>query len=282
MNNFGAAESIAEMFGSIDNVCKSNDENGKIFSKILDRFHSKAAARSESMQEKTYRINKYHEYLEGFRALINDQMKVVEGAADQHGTDARLLKELKDSLMQYTLKQSVCEFYDMAEILSKRELEIYLYTYMHKMISEYSEVIGKEMFVDWKTYFFLGVNIKKQLELNEMLMPGGTTERLHSMDMQGQFAKTVFYQRKRLNLTQAKLSEISGVDRTMIAKIERVSQPVTFETAVKLLTALDMGIAFYPFGKENRFMEAESRAVEEGCSASIDLGGTECSDNLMP
>ena len=33
----------------------------------------------------------------------------------------------------------------------------------------------------------------------------------------------------------------------MIAKIEKVKQPTTLETAVKLLTSLNLGIAIYPF-----------------------------------
>ena len=42
------------------------------------------------------------------------------------------------------------------------------------------------------------------------------------------------------------LSERSGIDRTMIAKIEKVKQPTTLETAIKVLTSLNMGIALYP------------------------------------
>ena len=67
-------------------------------------------------------------------------------------------------------------------------------------------------------------------------------------DFQGQISKSIFYQRKKLNLTQEELSKISGVDRSMIAKIETVKQPPTLETAIKLLSALNMGIAICPLG----------------------------------
>lgn len=266
MNNFGAVSSIVEMFGAIDNVSKSNDENGKIFSRILDKFHSLFLTNDNGANEKKGRINKYREYLEGFQSLIDQQIEVIDsaesGKENEIHENTDVMREMKESLMQYTMKQYALEFYDMSEMLSKKELEIYIYTYIHKMINEYSNAIDREVFADWKTYFYLGINIKNQLAINEILFSGKTAERMlkerqepegvndfYIMDMQGQFARNVFYRRKKLHLTQAKLSEMSGVDRTMIAKIERVSQPVTFETAVKLLTALGMGIAFYPFGK---------------------------------
>ena len=62
---------------------------------------------------------------------------------------------------------------------------------------------------------------------------------------QGEFAKSILTKRKLLKLTQKELQEKSGIDHSMIAKIEKLQQTVTFETAIKLLTSLNMGICIY-------------------------------------
>ena len=56
----------------------------------------------------------------------------------------------------------------------------------------------------------------------------------------GDFSVVVRNQRLKKNWTQAELAEISHVDRSMIAKIERLTACPTLETALKLLIALDL------------------------------------------
>lgn len=72
----------------------------------------------------------------------------------------------------------------------------------------------------------------------------------YAADFQGQFSKNVYCQRKRLKLTQKQLQGRSGVDRTMIAKIEKIRQPATLETAIKLLSSLNLGVAIYPIAAD--------------------------------
>ena len=66
------------------------------------------------------------------------------------------------------------------------------------------------------------------------------------IDFQGKLSEVISNQRKKMKLTQKQLQEKSGVDRSMIAKIEKVQQPATLETAIRLLTSLNVGIALYP------------------------------------
>ena len=108
--------------------------------------------------------------------------------------------------------------------------------------------------------------MKKQKEFNQKLLSNYMLRRKNindikiladkssfcAADFQGQVSKSVFYQRKKMKLTQNDLSKISGVDRSMIAKIERLNQPTTLETAIKLLSALNVEIAICPMRGEEK------------------------------
>ena len=62
-------------------------------------------------------------------------------------------------------------------------------------------------------------------------------------------SKYIYTWRNQNNITQNELAKRSGVDRTMIAKIEKVQQPTTLDTAIKLLSSLDLGITIYPLSE---------------------------------
>lgn len=65
-------------------------------------------------------------------------------------------------------------------------------------------------------------------------------------DFQGDFALIVKERRKQRKWTQQQLASLSGVERTMIAKVENLQASTSLETAIKLLTPLDMGLVIYP------------------------------------
>lgn len=54
-----------------------------------------------------------------------------------------------------------------------------------------------------------------------------------------QLSKYVFTWRTKNNMTQNELAQKSGVDRTMIAKIEKLQQNASIETTAKLLSTMD-------------------------------------------
>lgn len=66
-------------------------------------------------------------------------------------------------------------------------------------------------------------------------------------DFQGDLALIVKEKRKQRKWTQQKLASVSGVERTMIAKVENLQASTSLETAIKLLTPLDLGLVIYPF-----------------------------------
>ena len=82
--------------------------------------------------------------------------------------------------------------------------------------------------------------------INDQLADLELTKEYYISQFQANLSKVVYYQRNKMNLTQKKLAELSHVDRTMIAKIEKVNQKTTMETAIKLLTTLNLGIMIYP------------------------------------
>lgn len=55
--------------------------------------------------------------------------------------------------------------------------------------------------------------------------------------------------RKEKELSQSKLSELSGVEQSVIARIENGTNP-QIETVLKLLNALDLTLKVVPIDKE--------------------------------
>lgn len=65
-------------------------------------------------------------------------------------------------------------------------------------------------------------------------------------DFQGDLALIVKNKRKQRKWTQQQLASVSSVERTMIAKVENLQASTSLETAIKLLTPLDLGLVIYP------------------------------------
>jgi transcriptional regulator with XRE-family HTH domain len=57
-----------------------------------------------------------------------------------------------------------------------------------------------------------------------------------------EFGKAVYMLRKSKNLTQEKLAEIAGFDRTYIGRIERGERNITLKNIEKLAKALNVSI----------------------------------------
>ena len=62
-------------------------------------------------------------------------------------------------------------------------------------------------------------------------------------------SKYIYSWRSQNNITQSELAQISGVDRTMIAKIEKLQQTASVDTTIKLLNATNASLLILPGGK---------------------------------
>lgn len=264
---------IVELFNTIDTVSKSNDENDTIMDKVKNRIFFYIGSyfdRQKERREKRAMIKRYKVYLLGFQELLSKQMSVLDSFSNKSDKDIRteLFISLRNELTNYSIEALKLEFSDMSEYLSSDIFNIYTYVRTHDLLDSYNKIFEKDISTkqekpilsDWKTYYYMAIDRRKQLRFNENLF-SNFISRTHTgldndffiergilctTDFTGRLSKNIFYQRKRLNLTQVQLAGRSGVDRTMIAKIEKVQQKPTLETAIKLLSALNLELAICP------------------------------------
>ena len=88
------------------------------------------------------------------------------------------------------------------------------------------------------------------------------THRQQLQDFQGDLAIIVKEKRKQRKWTQQHLASVSGVERTMIAKVENLQASTSLETAIKLLTSLDMGLVIYPIDSAD-FSDCKTNQLEK-------------------
>lgn len=70
--------------------------------------------------------------------------------------------------------------------------------------------------------------------------------RLQSQLFRSILSRYIFTWRSRNNVTQNELSKKSGVDRTMIAKIEKLQQTASLDTTIKLLSTINAKLIIVP------------------------------------
>lgn len=74
--------------------------------------------------------------------------------------------------------------------------------------------------------------------LNDFLKDSKNKELYDKADVQYQIAFNVVSNRKKNNVTQKKLSELTGIDRADISKIENANANITLDTLQRIAEAL--------------------------------------------
>lgn len=264
--------SIVELFDTIDNVENSNDENDVIINKVLDKILTLFISNQGKQREKARKqamFLRYLAFLKSLEKIIKKQIVEVDFMLEHlepHKEAIDNFINLKKELLENCMEIYKLDSLDMSEVLDKKEQSVYqsiqIYNfikdyYLNSPINEENDNLKKQR---WKTYYYLFICLEKQNEQNQTFISYfkknnsqiNNDETLikqsnfYAADFQGQLSKNIYCQRKKMRLTQMQLSERSGIDRTMIAKIEKIKQPTTLETAIKLLSALNMGLAIYP------------------------------------
>lgn len=279
MSGVKQERAIVELFNTIENISKSNDENDTIINKVKNGiliFFNSCFDRQKARKERKIILARYKGYIQGFQELLLSQMLVIDSYVVKQDADinAEVFSNLKMELLDYCIKAFELDFADMSEFFSSDLLDIYRHVRIYDLLEKYHNNSdeaklateepaeqNKSASSDWKTFFYIIIDMKNQSILRESLFSNyiaRTHENMddddffvkrgtfHTTDFQGRLSRHIFYQRKRLNLTQLQLANRSGVDRTMIAKIERVNQKPTLETATKLLSALNLELAICP------------------------------------
>jgi len=285
MNGLDIEYSIVELFDTIDNIGNNNDGNDKIIDRIKEKII--LFRKKKERDKKEAAISRYREYLKRFLNMIETQMITIDNLFNNDNAYdiISVFLKLNNELINYSMELYRLDLMDISEVLDKKEQGIYQYIHIHDFLEKYHNMCvnvdlqdmyqnekvamgtfeedALEVSQNWKTYYYLCICLEKQRSYNQTFISYCMSKNMqkdkeqifvkqsnfYAADFQGQLSKNIYYQRKRLKLTQQQLSERSGVDRTMIAKIERVQQPTTLETAIKLLSSLNMGIAMYPLAR---------------------------------
>lgn len=280
MSNVSNDSHFVQLFNTIDNLTKSHIENDKILGDVSNQLYTLVEERIQQ-KEKISRhklLELYKNYLYKLQEMIRNQLAEVENLSndtDYEDSSDTIFFRLKEKYDNLSLEQTVTEYSYISTILTPKECDVYkkvkVYHYLDIYFKgiekvETTKISNKDMRKssnnDWKKYYYLIISMDNQKDFTQIIFSDYVSRRKNideisflqnksmfcAADFQGQISKSIFYQRKKLNLTQEELSKISGVDRSMIAKIETVKQPPTLETAIKLLSALNMGIAICPLG----------------------------------
>lgn len=251
-------KSVSELFQSINSIHNDAEENEKIWSEISDKITDSVINSEEKNKNKM--MNTYKVFLESLQSVVNKQLEEITSMIDETTFVDTIEKDFLDTLLEFREQKHQA----MADILDAKELEIYdmvvLHDYIRKISERYSTPPDKYIhslyfFNSWMEYFNMSVCMKNQKECDKKIVKNYMM-RKHEDDffavknsyevykIQGLLSTSIYQQRKKLGLTQKQLQERSGVDHTTIAKIEKLQQPTTLETAVKLLSSLNIEIGF--------------------------------------
>lgn len=256
-------KSISELFQSINNIHNDMEENEKIWSEISRRIKDSVIKSEERNKKK--KLNTYKTFLESLQATVNKQIEEVTSIIDEKPSDASIsVDTLEEELLDTISELKEKKYRTMEKVLAPKELEIYDVVLLHNQILNISkkycpphtdDKFELHFFNDLKEYFNMSVCMFNQRECDKRIVKNYIVREPESdffavknsyevYKIQGLLSTSIYKQRKKLGLTQKQLQERSGVDHTTIAKIEKLQQPTTLETAVKLLSSLNIQIGF--------------------------------------
>ena len=271
--------SIVDLFDIINIVDNDNATNDEIVRKIEEKIEIQLKEK-EDISSNYRELLLYMEHLKKLNELIEKDIALIEELLEKKDTNDILdiLDSSKNEILDYSLRIYGLETYTMLQTFNEEEKKVYGCLQAYNLLEKYFSSIEQRDLEKkkndekhevkyeldssrWKTYFYFILSLDKQQEYNQLyttyIRNNSQTEddnqvyiqssKYYASDFQGQLSKNIYCKRKRMKLTQKQLSERSGIDRTMIAKIEKVQQPTTLETAIKLLSSLNMGIAIYSF-----------------------------------
>lgn len=268
--------------GDIDCISRSESENERILTEAEDRV--KVIYIENSTLDV---VDSYKEFLINIKQTIEKQLGYIENISRKKGRSGR--KDLLSTIWSFKkeLSRKCCALYAMnyIEMLENDTgytlPNMYIYSQVYyilqhtnKEIINFQNVENGAVLPGWKELFFLMLTERRnrknfeQLPLNINMAesnssylaekPGTSYVNL----FQSYLARAVFYQRKRMHLTQKELSLISGVARSSIAKIESCKQSASLGATARILSTLHMGITIYP-------LENERNSKERGVTLSI-------------
>lgn len=256
-----------------------------LFKKKIKKYYNDYLKMKEK-KNMLKRYRQYLTNLSDLIKLQIDQIDSVLDDNDFSNDFESLYSKMKTNLLNTCFYQFDLDILDTDNAMDdNNERKIYYYNYWYHSINNYitsfknknmlcfeNTKINCEILHKIQSQFFLTITLKNNIykdnailstHKNELLALSNTqyinseelfkqseflelSKEYYISQFQANLSKVVYYQRNKMDLTQKELAELSNVDRTMIAKIEKVNQKTTMETAIKLLTTLNLGIMIYP------------------------------------
>lgn len=268
--DFTNEKNLRDYYASLDISEHSLEDNDKIFMKIKFKFLEAYDAFLQKKRNKQIKKEMYKQYRKKLLAMqeeIQRQIKLLNSVIADDTYDNVCLRELKTHLSGYFSEIDCLDYNVVSQIFDGTEKQIYYFIQIYDCLSECLPIIKSDSMAKmhvfnqetlWKNIFFYTIcQVRQNTFDNEIIANYVKRNKPESNELrtvtrnyyvhkyQGEFAKSILTKRKLLKLTQKELQEKSGIDHSMIAKIEKLQQTVTFETAIKLLTSLNMGICIY-------------------------------------
>lgn len=94
--------------------------------------------------------------------------------------------------------------------------------------------------------------LKKWKEVKKEIEEDFSAEDLEEMELEKQIIRTIIEIRKKSNLTQQELSELTGIIQPSIAKIERFSRVPQYTTLMKLLYPMGYTLKIVPLNENSK------------------------------
>lgn len=267
------------LYGDIDSISKSEMENEEVLRGINDRIQE-MYVNNGSLNT----LESYKNFLTITKGIIENQLDYVDSILKKRKQPRKknvlyIIETFKEQLFRQLSKLYAMTYLEALENDAGYELaNIYMYSqvfyilqHTKKEIISSQKVENGAVLPDWKGLFFLMMTERRNKEIFEQLpfmeINMSESNDSHLTKKQGAsyvnlfhsyLARAVFYQRKRLNLTQKELALMSDVDRSTIAKIESCKQSASLGATARILNALNIGITIYPLKNERTSIEEDT------------------------
>lgn len=161
------------------------------------------------------------------------------------------------TLINYKISTGIKEYFDCQ--LSKKQYDLKrcnykFYMYFCDEKSIYTKIYQQAILQKYNELYSIVLD-KQQIDLellsnseNTNLSQGALQSEMYSDLFRSILSKYIFLWREKNHVTQNELSKRSGVDRTMIAKIEKLQQTASVDTTIKLLNTVGANLLIVPQG----------------------------------
>lgn len=275
---------LINSFYSIDTYKKDDKNNLSILKKVKEKLTRIFI--SKNLQKEDEILNRYSAHIEELSALLYKQTKRIKAIKNDNSYENKIKITLKMQdelnellLTQYILSHEEIE-QDLGESLTHTYMIINFCNTIHNVkikkrasdsdYTKYRKIIP--MMEDF-IYTYIEDNKQKNYEqqrLDEYISRlnieknsldfWNAANNVSVFNCQSLLAKSIYHSRKQQKLTQKELSIRSGVGRPLISKIENMTQPTTLDTAIRLLTSLNMRITI----SKNNVIETACDTEEVG------------------